>query len=248
MIERVSLQSYANEPLNWKRAGTVIPCNPQNGASDCPWIDDCTVPYCSFNGECSYEALACNSPSFSKCYPDTICGGPVQERASKTSDYPYGKTIRGCDLPSDNAFSMFGHGAEDVDVFGWYNVRGQSIFYWKTQCRNVPLDCYVSAWGPWEACNQGRQRRSRSVRVTPISGGKGCPPLQETRNCVAVVANAVQGTDSTFATNTQGSTFLGLPEGTGLALLVSLVVLSVLVLVVVVAVVIMKKNKIVEHP
>jgi len=223
-LERMSLNTYANDPLNWKRRGSIIPCNPQNGASDCPWIDNCTLPYCSSSGACFYDSLACNSPFFASCYPNTICGGPVQDRKSQ-GDYPYGRTLRGCDLPNDPQFSMFGHGAEDVDSFGWYDVGGSSVFYWTATCRDVQIDCYVNAWNSWEQCQGGIQARTRTVRVNPLAGGKPCPPLRETRSCVQG-ALAVQGSEATFNSDsqTQGQTIIGLPAVPGIVVLVCIVI------------------------
>lgn len=230
-IERVSLNSYANDPRNWKLRGSVISCNPKNGSSDCPWIDKCTIPFCSSTGQCYYEALACNNPAFASCYPNTICGGPAESRTGK-GDYTYGKTTRGCDLPNDAEFSMFGHGAADVDMFGWYPTGGIPAFYWTAACRTVQIDCYVNAWGAWGTCRAGTQVRNRTIRLNPASGGKPCPPLQESRACVKGAA-AVQGADGTYndASQTEEKTVLGLPAATGIVVVVVIVVATIGILV-----------------
>jgi hypothetical protein len=231
-IERVSLNTYANDPLNWKRRGSVIPCNPQNGASDCPWIDNCTIPFCSTAGHCFYNSLACNSPTFASCYPNTICGGPVQERTSK-GDYPYGRTLNGCDLPNDAEFSMFGHGAADIDSFGWYETGRMPAFYWSVACRNVQIDCYVNAWGPWQRCQNGAQIRTRTIRLNPLAGGKACPALQETRPCQGATAVDSDATVNAVNSDNQAKeqTVMGLPAVTGTVVIVIVVVVALITLV-----------------
>jgi len=145
---------------------------------------------------------------------------------------------------------MFGHGEEDVDMFGWYTVKGKSVFYWTAACKNVLIDCYVSTWSKWGTCNQGTQARTRTIRLAPNDGGKRCPPLSDTRNCIQG-ANAVQGADGTFSENeNQGPGMLfGLPIAAGIVVIVIVVLVSILAIAVV-ALLLRRKNhvKTVEKP
>ena len=53
--------------------------------------------------------------------------------------------------------------------------------------RMCPINCKVSAWGTFGACDRvcggagGRERRHRYVIVKPIFGGEKCPPLEDVR-------------------------------------------------------------------
>lgn len=50
----------------------------------------------------------------------------------------------------------------------------------------VPVDCTVSAWGPWSLCSSasgGTQNRTRTVLQEPSNGGAACPALEETQAC-----------------------------------------------------------------
>ena len=51
----------------------------------------------------------------------------------------------------------------------------------------VPVDCVVSAFGPWSACSAacggGTQTQTRTVIVAPSGGGTPCPVLYETQSC-----------------------------------------------------------------
>lgn len=50
-----------------------------------------------------------------------------------------------------------------------------------------PVDCEVSAWSPWAACSNscgdGVQKRTRTVQQKVLHGGKGCPDLEQTKQC-----------------------------------------------------------------
>eukprot|EP01012_Entosiphon_sulcatum_P049575 TRINITY_DN6820_c0_g1_i6.p1 TRINITY_DN6820_c0_g1~~TRINITY_DN6820_c0_g1_i6.p1 ORF type:complete len:7637 (+),score=112.47 TRINITY_DN6820_c0_g1_i6:5459-28369(+) len=50
-----------------------------------------------------------------------------------------------------------------------------------------PVDCTVSAWGPWTECSKpcggGMQGRSRSILTAPKNGGAACPTLIDTISC-----------------------------------------------------------------
>ncbi|XP_011308796.1 somatomedin-B and thrombospondin type-1 domain-containing protein [Fopius arisanus] len=52
------------------------------------------------------------------------------------------------------------------------------------------LDCIVSGWGQWSACDSdcgpGAQSRSRIVEREPENGGKHCPQLVQHRGCQGV--------------------------------------------------------------
>lgn len=56
-------------------------------------------------------------------------------------------------------------------------------------CNNFlcPEDCSVTEWSDWSACTAGcdggSQQRSRTVVKMQRSGGKKCPPTQETQEC-----------------------------------------------------------------
>ncbi|KAK2587196.1 hypothetical protein KPH14_002940 [Odynerus spinipes] len=49
------------------------------------------------------------------------------------------------------------------------------------------VDCTVSEWSEWSACNtgcgSGTQKRSRTVRISEKNGGKHCPRLDQIRSC-----------------------------------------------------------------
>jgi hypothetical protein len=51
----------------------------------------------------------------------------------------------------------------------------------------APIDCVVTAWGPWGACSQtcggGTQTRSRQIFTAPQNGGAACPALTESQAC-----------------------------------------------------------------
>ena len=46
-----------------------------------------------------------------------------------------------------------------------------------------PINCMVSAWGPWSTCVNGFQTHTRTVTTQPAYGGIACPPLSETQAC-----------------------------------------------------------------
>jgi hypothetical protein len=51
----------------------------------------------------------------------------------------------------------------------------------------MPIDCVVTAWGPWGECSQtcggGTQSRSRQIVTQPQDGGAACPTLSDTQSC-----------------------------------------------------------------
>merc|ERR1711907_287744 len=61
--------------------------------------------------------------------------------------------------------------------------------------RNCPVDCEVTPWGTWGACNKkcidrsvpnvvlGKRKRVRMIMTTTSDGGKQCPSLLETAPC-----------------------------------------------------------------
>jgi hypothetical protein len=52
--------------------------------------------------------------------------------------------------------------------------------------RNCPLDCEVSSWFDWNACDRschGKQTRWRSVLANVAFGGVACPAMSEVRKC-----------------------------------------------------------------
>ncbi|OXU30687.1 hypothetical protein TSAR_015654 [Trichomalopsis sarcophagae] len=73
------------------------------------------------------------------------------------------------------------------------NLRGSPGFTLELNSQIVPLnnrivlDCVVSGWGPWTACDSecgpGAQTRSRMVERAPENGGKHCPQLVQHRGC-----------------------------------------------------------------
>lgn len=46
-----------------------------------------------------------------------------------------------------------------------------------------PVNCVVSAWGPWGACVAGVKTRTRTVLTQPACGGTACPVLEQTQSC-----------------------------------------------------------------
>ncbi|XP_032826292.1 R-spondin-3-like [Petromyzon marinus] len=62
----------------------------------------------------------------------------------------------------------------------------------RTQDCLPTVDCEVSPWGPWSACERrgrtcgykwGAQERRRSVTRAPSPHGQHCPPLQQAQRC-----------------------------------------------------------------
>lgn len=47
----------------------------------------------------------------------------------------------------------------------------------------TPVNCVVTAWGPWSACENGFRTRTRSIVVPAMNGGTACPALSETESC-----------------------------------------------------------------
>lgn len=49
------------------------------------------------------------------------------------------------------------------------------------------VDCQVTPWGPWSACDTdcgpGTMSRTRTVQVQPQNGGRHCPSLEQRRGC-----------------------------------------------------------------
>jgi len=54
-------------------------------------------------------------------------------------------------------------------------------------CPAPPVDCCVSAWGPWgsctASCGRGTKTHTRTVTTSPRNGGHDCPPLSESTDC-----------------------------------------------------------------
>ena len=42
------------------------------------------------------------------------------------------------------------------------------------QCVPTPVDCVVSGWSAWSACDKGQQTRTRTITTEPAYGGKTC--------------------------------------------------------------------------
>merc|ERR1719476_816982 len=61
----------------------------------------------------------------------------------------------------------------------------------KTRCgkRKCPVDCKVSDFSPFSACDKpcgiGEQYRVRTVKSPGRNGGAGCPPLTDSEVCYA---------------------------------------------------------------
>lgn len=49
------------------------------------------------------------------------------------------------------------------------------------------VDCQVTAWGPWSACDSscgpGSMSRTRRIARVPQHGGRRCPGLLQRRAC-----------------------------------------------------------------
>lgn len=49
------------------------------------------------------------------------------------------------------------------------------------------VDCQVTPWGPWSACDTdcgpGTMSRTRTVQIQPENGGRHCPSLEQRRGC-----------------------------------------------------------------
>jgi len=123
-IKRRSLSTYANEPKNWQAIGTADQQCSKN--SDCSAvIDSCTSGVC-VSGKCSYTALNCDHPNYSKCYPSNFCLDP--------------KVYGTCTISS----AIFGHtgfwGSPDLDIFGWYkDANNNDQMYWVAACPSRAL-------------------------------------------------------------------------------------------------------------
>lgn len=171
-IERHSLDTYGNDPRNWKLKNTEIPCNKELGGASCPPIDKCTIARCSSGGFCRYHALVCNHPNFNECYPNEICKSPRK----------YGYDT--CTITPE----IFGHGIDDISPFGVYrSSSGRFKMYWEEMCRTMAIDCQLSDWSRWGPCRCGEtQQRTRTVAVPPTNGGVPCPATNaftESRPC-----------------------------------------------------------------
>ena len=65
--------------------------------------------------------------------------------------------------------------------------------YKAIKCATQPckVDCVVAKWGPWGACTKtcglGHSTRSRAILDRPLHGGKGCPPVTQTKECNAAM-------------------------------------------------------------
>jgi hypothetical protein len=46
---------------------------------------------------------------------------------------------------------------------------------------STPINCVVSAWGPWQTLDATHQIRYRTITTQPSNGGQACPPLSEIR-------------------------------------------------------------------
>ena len=64
---------------------------------------------------------------------------------------------------------------------------GPTIEYRSCNTQACPVDCQVSAWGPWSdcdtSCGGGQQSRTRTIITPAANGGQACPNLIEYRAC-----------------------------------------------------------------
>lgn len=92
------------------------------------------------------------------------CGGGIQSRSRKVAlEYSYGG--KSCPHLAESQACM-----ED---------------------KECPVDCVVSAFGPWTSCSKscadesgaGTQTQQREATTSPQAGGKACPALEASRSC-----------------------------------------------------------------
>lgn len=111
---------------------------------------------------CPVDCAVSEWESWSIC--SSSCGGGIQSRSRKvSSEYMYGG--KSCPHLAESQACN-----EDV---------------------SCPVDCAVSAYGPWTSCSKscadgqgaGRQSRQREVTTSTLYGGKACPELEESRQC-----------------------------------------------------------------
>ena len=57
---------------------------------------------------------------------------------------------------------------------------------WILEETNLPVNAEMSAWGDWEECINGGQKRVRTVLVMPANGGTPAGDLHETRDCTVL--------------------------------------------------------------
>jgi hypothetical protein len=76
-----------------------------------------------------------------------------------------------------------------INVNPRHNGRECGALAEQDNCNNgpCPIDCEVSAWTSWEACNKscggGKQSRTRSILTNPLHTGDLCPFLEDDRQC-----------------------------------------------------------------
>jgi hypothetical protein len=57
---------------------------------------------------------------------------------------------------------------------------------WKLEETNQPVNAEMSAWGDWQDCINGGQKRERTVLIAAANGGTAAGDIQENRNCTVL--------------------------------------------------------------
>jgi hypothetical protein len=129
-----------------------------NGGASCPSL----IEYDTCNTQPCPTAINCQLSAWSPWSAcDTSCGGGQQFRT---------RTIL---VQGSNG----GIVCDSTDLIETRSCNTQPC----------PVDCEVSAWGPWSACNTscggGTRFRTRTILVAAANGGAACPSLIEYDTC-----------------------------------------------------------------
>jgi len=181
----------------------------QNGGTSCPSLTENKA--CNTN-PCPVDCEVSGWGAWSSC--SQPCGEGSQTR-SRTVTQPAQHSGSACPPLSETKECNNGECPVDCEVSGWGSwsacdkecgegsqTRTRSItkppqhsgtvcppLSESKMCNNgpCPVDCQVSGWGSWSACDaecgDGSQTRNRTVTQPPQNNGTACPPLTETQYC-----------------------------------------------------------------